>query len=182
MPRLCTICSHRRHTAIDAALVEHTTSYRRIADQFGVAESSLVRHEANCLGATLQRSREARQMLDAERLAERMAQLSEHVDLVLAKAGRDHRVRLLAVDTGRKLIETWAKLAILHAAEQRTVVANDEPHVWDDDPNTIRTVLKMLVESGAMVPLAEDEQQEPEQQERQQSDDGDGPAPQSVPV
>jgi hypothetical protein len=167
-------------------LLERAVGVRVIAAQFGLAASSVQRHETNCLGATLQRSREARDMLNAERLAERMQELDSHVDDVLKRTGRDHRVRMLAVDTGRRNVETLAKLALLHAAqqriaEQRAVAADSAPVVFDDDPETIRTVLKMLVESGAAMPAHDEDESEPEERARQ-SNDNDGPAPTAVPV
>ncbi len=43
MGRVCTICAHSEHAAIDAAL-ETDRSLRDIAAQFGVSKTALYRH------------------------------------------------------------------------------------------------------------------------------------------
>jgi len=147
---LCTICCHPQQRAIDAALIEHELPYRAIAHAYQVSNAGLYRHRVCHLRA----KREEAKMLDAEALARRMEQLDRHVDDVLEKAGPDHRLRLLAVGEGRRNVDSLMRLIVLHAAEQQQeqyTVATEgyEPPVCSDDPATIRTVLKMLIESGA---------------------------------
>jgi hypothetical protein len=116
-------------------------------------------------------------MLDAEALGRRIAQLDGYVDDVLDKAGRDHRVRLLAVVEGSRNVETLAKLSVLHAAEQQAAqqhavaAEGNEPPVFDDDPDAVRQVLQVLIESGAAggpVPPDDNELSQPAPEEGQQ--------------
>lgn len=44
MPRTCTVCSHRKLSEIDAALVSNE-SFRNIAKRFGVSASAVYRHQ-----------------------------------------------------------------------------------------------------------------------------------------
>jgi len=150
MPRLCSVCSHKQHAAIDAALIEHAVPYSGIAVAYGLSETALYHHKVNHLRQRLEEAK----MLDVEALARRMEQLDGHVDDVLEKAGTDHRLRLLAVGEGRRNVDSLMRLIVLHAAEQQqeqNTVATEgyESPVCSDDPATIRTVLKMLIESGA---------------------------------
>ena len=70
MPRLCTVCTHPKRHAIDAALLKHTTGHRSVAKRFGVdADSSVYRHlTLRLLGSYLAQSKEAKAMLDAQSL------------------------------------------------------------------------------------------------------------------
>jgi len=52
--------------------------------------------------------------------------------------------------------------------------------MFDDDPETVRRVLKMLIESGEAIPPPADEPAEYARPDR--ADDEDGPAPVAVPV
>ncbi len=71
--------------------------------------------------------------------------------------------------------------SMLHAAEQRdeqqsTVAEGYPPPVFSDDPETIRAVLRMLIESRAALPQPADDEQQPEEEHGRQSNDDDGPA------
>ena len=73
--RYCCACHHPEHADVDAALLAHTTGYRRIAAAFGLKDTSLRRHEREHLGARLREVRDKQMLLDAARL---MAELHKH--------------------------------------------------------------------------------------------------------
>ncbi len=182
MGRLCSVCIHRRRREIDAALIEHAVSYRSIALGFGLTEFAVKRHER----AHLRERLEEAKMLDAQALAARMAELDGYVDRVLTRgeAAADDRVVLLGVAEARRNADSLMRLIVLRSAEQqqerRTVAANGyPPPEWDNSPETLRTVLKYLIEAGAAVPAPdEDEQPGPEwQREQQQQSDSDADRP-----
>jgi hypothetical protein len=184
MGRWCTICCHPERRAIDAALIEHELPYRAIAHAYRVSNAGLYRHRVYHLRERLEEAK----MLDAQALAARMAHLDGYVDRILESAGRDKRLALMAIAEGRRNVDTLARLLVLHAAQQRdeqcTVAAEGyPPPVWDNHPETIRKVLRMLIESGvAALPPADDEQPEQGEQEHQSQDDDDGIAPDVLPV
>lgn len=53
MTRTCTVCQHPERQAIDRALVGEATPYRRIAEQFSVSGTALLRHKADHLLAEI---------------------------------------------------------------------------------------------------------------------------------
>ena len=55
MPRTCTVCSHRKLSEIDAALLGNE-SFRNIAKQFRVSPSAAYRHQQQHLLAARGRS------------------------------------------------------------------------------------------------------------------------------
>lgn len=179
MARLCTVCTHPERQAIDAALVEHRVGYRRVAVRYGLAPTSVRRHQTTHLSAKLQEAK----MLDAEALAARMAQLEGHVDDVLANSKRAHddRMRLMAVAQGRNNVETLARLAVLRAAELQA----DQASVQEDartvvaipgDAPSIRDRIRIILESGGV--------EQPDEYRRREvsAPDEDAPAPTSIPV
>ncbi len=118
-----------------------------------------------------------------------MAQLDRHVDRVLrrSEATKDDRLGLLAVAEGRRNVDTLMRLLVVHAAEQtdaqRRVVAKGgfPPTVFDDHPEAIRDVLRMLVESGAAtLPPADDQPEQEQEHQRQDNDEGTAPTAVSV--
>jgi len=130
MSRLCTVCSHPQRVAIDAALVAHRHSYRKIAIEFGLVEASVYRHAMGHLPQALE---EAKVKLDAESLARRIGALNGYVSRVLKrgeKAGDDKLV-LLAVGEGRRNIDSMAKLGVAADLEKR--VAKLEGEETDDN-------------------------------------------------
>ena len=112
-------------------------------------------------------------MLSAEALAARMAELEADVREVRerSKRRRDDRTLLAAVAQGRGNVETFAKLAMLLAAQDRaeagadTATVDAEPRMiaapateyltMPHDPEQIRIVLQYLIEAGAAIPRAE---------------------------
>jgi len=112
MPRRCTICDHPKCAEIDRALVGNGTSYRRIAAQFGVAETSLRRHKAEHLPVLLVKAKEAEEVMNADTLLEQVRQLKKRAMALLdgAEKAQDFRTALGAIREARGTLELLAKL------------------------------------------------------------------------
>lgn len=67
MPRKCNVCTHAEVDAINRALISGI-SYRSIAKQYGVSESSMYCHKAEHLPATLVKAAEVEQVASADDL------------------------------------------------------------------------------------------------------------------
>lgn len=89
MPRPCSVCTHPERSAIDKALVAGT-ALRNIAERYGTSATTLHRHKAEHLPATLarakQRSEEAHASALTEQIQAQEAQEQAH--------GRDVMVEL----------------------------------------------------------------------------------------
>ena len=92
MPRQCSICAHDERAHIDQALVSGDSN-RRIAAQFGVAESSVRRHKDSHLPQSIVKAAEAAEVLKAESLLDRLRFLNSETAAILPEAqdGGDHR-------------------------------------------------------------------------------------------
>lgn len=111
MTRTCTICSHPERAAIDQA-ISAGTSYRNIAQQFGVGYTAVARHASEHIAQAVASSQAAKRegaALDV------IAQLKAINDAALAvlkdarKAG-DGELTLKAIDRLQRQIELQAKL------------------------------------------------------------------------
>ena len=130
MPRTCTCCQHKDRAAINRALVDGFESQRRIAQTFGVTESSLYRHNRDHLPAVLRQGATAARLdeataLEVRRAAEpvdllaRVRKLFDEANVILseAKQAGDPRVALLALD---RLLKSLALEGMtLQAAAER---------------------------------------------------------------
>ncbi len=140
MARTCIACQHPQRAEIDAALLAHRESYLAIAGHFGLAKSSLQRHEAHHLGETLRSSREARTLMDAASLVAEMNRLHRHAWHVLRRAedSGDDRLALAAIREARGDVETLAKLGPLGDIERRLLALEQggkDGHDNADDAN-----------------------------------------------
>jgi hypothetical protein len=81
MPRVCSICTHKKKEAINAALLE-TKSFRKVAARFHVAASSCFRHLRKCMREELKNQ----QLLSSQRLASELALLLEKTRSALQQA------------------------------------------------------------------------------------------------
>lgn len=61
MGRRCSICSHPERKAIDSALLDASTGYRKVAKRFNLSEAATFRHRQNHLSAVVARAFETRQ-------------------------------------------------------------------------------------------------------------------------
>jgi hypothetical protein len=110
--RACTICSHKRRPAIDAALVSGESN-RRIATQFQLGEAAVRRHKAEHLPLQLIQAREAQEVADADSLLAHLRSLNRETLSIpdQAKQSGDLRIALMAIGQARGNLELLAKLA-----------------------------------------------------------------------
>ena len=76
MPRKCTICTHKKRSAIDKALVERQ-AFRTISHQFEVSKYALLRHSDDHLPSSLVKAQEAKEAADADALLAQIVGLRE---------------------------------------------------------------------------------------------------------
>lgn len=107
MARPCSICTHDKRNAIDAALIAGQ-SYRQIAARFGVSQSALSRHLRRHLVALLA----GRQEVDADNLLGQVADLQRQAQVIKDKAETegDLRTALQGIRELCRIIELLAKL------------------------------------------------------------------------
>ncbi len=112
MPRKCTICSHKKRSAIDKALVERQ-AFRTIADQFRVSKTALLRHHDDHLPSSLVKAQEATEAAQADALLAQVVDLRDKALGVLeqAEASEDLRTAVSAIREARGCVELLGKLA-----------------------------------------------------------------------
>jgi hypothetical protein len=111
MPRVCTICSHPKRPAIDAALVSGTPN-RSIAAQYHLTEQAVRRHKADHLPAALAQAQAAEEVSAADKLLAEVERLHQLALSILAKAGHagDLRTALAGIREARGCLELEAKI------------------------------------------------------------------------
>ena len=139
MPRLCTICTHADHEAIDRAMVAGET-LRKLAITFGSSEAALFRHKTAHVSAMLSQAKQAEDRAHREELAgqdrRQEAATQEHAfDVVKqlrtinsvslsilseARQARNPDTALRAIDRIQRQIELQAKL--LGELDERPVI------------------------------------------------------------
>ncbi len=112
MPRKCTICAHKKRSAIDKALVERQP-FRNIVEQFRVSLGALARHSDDHLPASLVKAQQAKEAADADALLAQIVGLRDEGLGVLEKAkdAEDLHTVLNAIKVTQGTIELLAKLA-----------------------------------------------------------------------
>ncbi len=105
MPRVCTICTHAEHDAIDAALVGEVAN-RRIAAQYAVSEQAVRRHREDHLPSIMVKSEQAKEVTRADDLIGQLQEITARTDRlykiadgIIGKAvsSEDWRTALMAV-------------------------------------------------------------------------------------
>jgi len=122
MPRVCTICTSPARRTIDKELVAGHLVNRRIAAQHSLAETSVRRHAASHLPASLVAAAEAEDLRQALDVLGQLKAINAASLSVLADARRagDGDLALKAVDRVQRQIELQAKL--LGELDERPVV------------------------------------------------------------
>ena len=107
MPRTCTACSHPQRPEIDRALVDGTT-YRTIADRYGLSETALKRHKSDHIPGHVAKAQDAREAADADDLLTQLKALRNKAISILQKAetSGDYRTALMGIREARGCIET----------------------------------------------------------------------------
>ena len=112
MPRRCTVCTHKKHTEIDKALVERQ-AFRAIARQYGISKDALIRHHDDHLPAALVKAQDATEAAQADALLAQAVDLRDKALGVLSKAeeAADLRTAVSAIREARGCVELLGKLA-----------------------------------------------------------------------
>ncbi len=107
MARPCTVCTHAQCAEINSALLAGT-SYRTIADRFGLSETALKRHRKDHVPAHVARAQEAHEVAAADDLLAQLKALRNRAITLLDKAERagDYRIALAGIREARGCIET----------------------------------------------------------------------------
>ena len=129
MARVCTICAHRDRRLIDKELVTGHLVNRRIAAQHHLAESSIRRHAATHLPASLVAAAEAEDVRQALDVLGQLKAINTACLAVLrdARQAGDGELVLKAVDRVQRQIELQAKLlGELDERPQVTLVTSPE--------------------------------------------------------
>jgi hypothetical protein len=85
MPRQCTICAHSARQAVERDLLA-SVPVTRVAEEYGLAPSSIRRHRARHLAPRLTRALARQEDVNADNLAAMLVGLQEKTLLGLAKA------------------------------------------------------------------------------------------------
>lgn len=111
MPRVCTVCTHKKRKAIDAALVANG-SFRDISKRWGVSIQALNRHKAAHIPAALAKASAAQEVANADDLMERLDKLDADAKRIGAKAekAKNYHAALAAVRELVRIVELLAKL------------------------------------------------------------------------
>lgn len=104
MPRRCTICMHPEREAVNRSLVRGAP-FRRIAAQFGLAESSVRRHAASHVPKLLSDAAEEEERVTAGALLQDLRRLQARAEAILDRwEGTDDKRALQAIHALRGLI------------------------------------------------------------------------------
>lgn len=111
MGRICTVCSHKDVDEINRLLL-CSDSYRDIARQFGLSKDALARHKDGHIPEVLSKSKDLKEIVDADSLFSRVEEEAGFVREMrdAAKAEGDIELALKAVDRALKCIELYAKV------------------------------------------------------------------------
>lgn len=132
MPRVCTVCTHKKRKAIDRELVAGTT-FRNIAKRYGLSITALVRHRDDHLPETLIKAKEAEDKTHAEDLLERFdallndarrigkkAESAENYSAALAGVREMVRINELLLEVRGKL-DRRAQVSVVVSSEWTSI-------------------------------------------------------------
>ena len=113
MPRTCTICKHPSLEAINRALLDGE-SKRRIAAREHVSKTSLLRHEASHLPASIVKAAAVEEVISGGKLLERLTALNRETASILREARtagtKDNQLALKAIARAEKQLELEGRL------------------------------------------------------------------------
>ena len=106
MPRICTVCAHPEHHAINVALVNRDP-YRNITQHYGVSKYALTRHAKEHLPALLLKAKDAVEVAEAEDLLSRLEALQSRTLTVFeaVEGTENYSVALAAIREARSNLE-----------------------------------------------------------------------------
>ena len=115
MPRICTICTHPKHTEIDRRLLAGEpvrAIVRAIAGHVPISKTSLQRHQRH-VSEAISKSHEAAEIVHGDELVSELQQLASEARRLQAKAEADGdtRTAIAALRELTRLIELRARVA-----------------------------------------------------------------------
>ena len=150
MTAICKVCGHADLASINQALVEGV-SIRDIAGQYALSKSSVARHKANCIPASLVKAREASQVAQADDLLSQIRDLQQKTLSILDRStGKDDRLALSAIREARSNIDLLGRLLgeLDSAPKTAILIANPE---WINTRSAILTALQPYVDARQAV-------------------------------
>lgn len=123
MPRVCTICGHKKRAEIDEAIVQGE-AIRRIAAQYRLSPSALQRHKDGHIPPVLAKAHEAAEVARADGLLGMLQDLETDARRIGEKAEKkkDLRTALAAIRELVRIVELTAKLRGELAQEGQTTI------------------------------------------------------------
>lgn len=145
MPRVCTICTHPERAEIDAAVVNGAPN-RRVAAQYGVAETSLRRHAAHHLPTALVKAAEAEQVVGALDLLAQATELLDSARRILKRAEnrKDDAGARIALQANKEAAGRLELLARIMTAAMQGERTSTEAVSCDSDPGLDERVAHIL--------------------------------------
>jgi hypothetical protein len=111
MPRICTVCAHPEHHAINVALVNRDP-YRNITQRYGVSKYALTRHTKEHLPKLLLKAKDAVEVAEADDLLSRLEALQSRTLAVLeaVEGTENYSIALAAIREARSNLELIGRL------------------------------------------------------------------------
>lgn len=113
MPRACSICIHPKRDEIESGIVAGT-SYRNIAEQYGVSLAPLSRHASEHIARSIKQSRDAKEAAQALNVVQQLREINEVTRAIVkeSRSGKNKKngMALFAIDRIQKQLELQAKL------------------------------------------------------------------------
>jgi hypothetical protein len=123
----CAVCQHDQQDAINAALVAGSPSLGKLAEQYGITKTSLIRHKASHLSPALARVQAERLEKGATTVITRLERLVRLLEAVIYPAEKEDSPNLsLALSAMREYRTTMELLAKVTGEldERPTTVVN----------------------------------------------------------
>lgn len=151
----CSVCHHPARDAIDLELAQGGLN-RRVAEAQGLTETSVRRHRANHLPATLLKAHEAREAARADDLLAQVKALLDRALAILSRAEEagDHRTSLSAIREARGTLELLGRLTGELQGAQAVAIAHVEVETRAgqvvENLERFRAVLQKMADAGAL--------------------------------
>ena len=111
MPRTCTICGHKKRSAIEKAILAGE-ALRTVADRWSVSKTSLIRHKGDHLAAALVKANGAAEAAHGDDLLAKLESIESEARGILkdAKKAKDLRAAVMAIRELTRLVDLLARL------------------------------------------------------------------------
>jgi len=138
MPRTCTVCRSTDRRKVDAAVLQGLP-YRDIANIFSLSRSAVDRHADKHIPKRLATSHRARELADAQQLADQLEFIERHTRSILDEARgagksprRDASVALRAIARLERQAELRAAIREILRPRQPNPIGFENPDIPED--------------------------------------------------